>query len=84
MVVSFASNQRSARSRSLGGVLEDHPPAAQFETPYGPLYPLSYYAMAAQAYLHRYGHARAPRPHRGQRPGLGAAEPGRVPHDAGR
>ena len=55
VVVSFASNQRSARSRSLGGVLEDHLPAAQFETPYGPLYPLSYYAMAAQAYLHRYG-----------------------------
>ncbi len=55
VVVSFASNQRSARSRSLGGVLEDHLPAAQFETPYAPLYPLSYYAMAAQAYLHRYG-----------------------------
>jgi acetyl-CoA acetyltransferase len=55
VVVSFASNQRSARSRSLAGVVEDHLPAAQFETPYAPLYPLSYYAMAAQAYLHRYG-----------------------------
>ena len=33
VVVSFARNQRSARSRSLGGVLEDHLPAAQFETP---------------------------------------------------
>ncbi len=55
VVVSFASNQRSAKSRSLGGLLEDHLPAAQFETPYAPLYPLSYYAMAAQAYLHRYG-----------------------------
>ena len=54
IVVSFASNQRSARSRSLGGVVEDAMPAAQFETPYAPLYPLSYYAMAAQAYLHRY------------------------------
>jgi acetyl-CoA acetyltransferase len=55
VVISYASNQRSARSRSLGGVLEEHLPMAQFETPYGPLYPLSFYAMAAQAYLHRYG-----------------------------
>ena len=49
VVVSYATNQRSARSRSLGGVLEEHLPEAQFETPYGPLFPLSYYAMAAQA-----------------------------------
>jgi acetyl-CoA acetyltransferase len=54
VVVSFASNQRSARSRSLGGVVEDHTPEAQFETPYGPLYPISLYAMAAGQYLHRY------------------------------
>ena len=55
VVISFASNQRSARSRSLGGVCEAHTPEAQFEKPYGPLYPLSYYAMAAQRYLHVYG-----------------------------
>lgn len=55
VVISFASNQRSARSRSLAGVVEQHTPEAQFETPYAPLYPISYYAMAAQAYLHRYG-----------------------------
>jgi len=59
VVVSYASNQRSARSRSLGGVHEDHLPEAQFETPYGPLFPLSYYAMAAQAYLDRFGVTRA-------------------------
>ena len=59
IVVSFASNQRSARSRSLGGVVESHTPEAQFETPYGPLYPLSYYAMAAHRYLHDYGLTRA-------------------------
>ncbi len=59
IVISFASNQRSARSRSLGGVVESHTPEAQFETPYGPLYPLSYYAMAAQRYLHDYGLTRA-------------------------
>lgn len=58
VVISFASNQRSARSRSLGGVVETHTPEAQFETPYAPLYPLSYYAMAAQRYLHTYGGSR--------------------------
>ncbi|GAA1846335.1 acetyl-CoA acetyltransferase [Actinomadura bangladeshensis] len=58
VVITFASNQRSARSRSLGGVIEDHTPEAQFETPYGPLFPLSYYAMAAQRYLHAYGKTR--------------------------
>ena len=58
VVVSYASNQRSAKSRSLGGVHEEHLPEAQFETPYGPLYPLSYYAMAAQAYFDRYGATR--------------------------
>lgn len=55
VVVSFASNQRSAKSRRLGGVVESHTPEAQFETPYGPLYPISYYAMAAQRYMHEYG-----------------------------
>lgn len=55
VVISFASNQRSAKSRKLGGVVESHTPEAQFETPYGPLYPISYYAMAAQRYLHDYG-----------------------------
>ena len=55
VVISFASNQRSARSRKLGGVVEDHTPEAQFEAPYDPLHPISYYAMAAQHYLHRYG-----------------------------
>lgn len=59
IVISFASNQRSARSRSLGGVVETHTPEAQFESPYGPLFPLSYYAMAAQRYMHEYGVTRA-------------------------
>jgi acetyl-CoA acetyltransferase len=58
VVISFASNQRSARSRSLGGGIENHTPEAQFETPYAPLFPLSYYAMAAQKYLHCYGGTR--------------------------
>ncbi len=54
VVISFASNQRSARSRALGGGYEEHLPEAQFERPYAPLFPVSYYAMAAQRYLHRY------------------------------
>lgn len=58
IVISFASNQRSARSRKLGGVHEPHIPEAQFEEPYDPLFPLSYYAMAAQKYLHKYGATR--------------------------
>lgn len=55
VLISYGSNQRSARSRSLGGVADQHVPEAQFEAPYGPLFPISYYAMAAQRYLHRYG-----------------------------
>lgn len=58
VVISYASNQRSARSRSLGGTPEEQLPEAQFEAPYAPLHPISYYAMAAQAYLHRYGATR--------------------------
>jgi acetyl-CoA acetyltransferase len=58
VVISFASNQRSAKSRSLSGVIESWTPEAQFETPYDPLYPLSYYAMAAQRYLHVHGKSR--------------------------
>lgn len=58
VVISFASNQRSTRSRSLSGVVESYTPEAQFETPYGALYPISYYAMAAQRYLHAYGASR--------------------------
>ncbi|HEU0103410.1 MAG TPA: acetyl-CoA acetyltransferase [Mycobacteriales bacterium] len=55
VVLSWASNQRSARSRSLGGTVDLTMPEAQFETPYGPLVPASYYAMAAQRYLDVYG-----------------------------
>lgn len=58
VVISFASNQRSARSRSLSGVVEAHTPEAQLEAPYDPLHPISYYAMAAQQYLGRYGGTR--------------------------
>ena len=50
VVISFASNQRSARSRARSAASSSRTrPEAQFEAPYGPLYPVSYYAMAAQA-----------------------------------
>lgn len=55
VVISFGSDQRSAGSRSLAGVVEPWTPEARFEAPYGPLAPISYYAMAAQRYLHCYG-----------------------------
>ncbi|MFC5751282.1 acetyl-CoA acetyltransferase [Actinomadura rugatobispora] len=58
VLITFASDQRSARSRSLSGAVEAHTPEAIFESPYAPLYPISYYAMAAQRYLHTYGAAR--------------------------
>lgn len=59
VLISYGSNQRSARSRSLAGAIDQHVPEAQFEAPYGPLYPISYYAMAAQRYLHQFGATRA-------------------------
>ncbi|MBV1852615.1 thiolase C-terminal domain-containing protein [Catellatospora tritici] len=58
VVVAYASDRRSAGHRSGGGY---HPgtPEAQFEQPYLPLWPLSYYAMTAQHYLHTYRLGRA-------------------------
>jgi acetyl-CoA acetyltransferase len=55
VVMSSGSNQRSARTRRLGGAVEPHLPEAQFEVPYGPLNPISLYAMAAQRHMHEYG-----------------------------
>ncbi|WP_433382823.1 thiolase C-terminal domain-containing protein [Actinoplanes sp. CA-142083] len=59
VVISYASNQRTARSRKMTGVFEEGTPEADFEEPYRPLYPISYYAMVAQRYLHTYGLGRA-------------------------
>lgn len=54
-VISYASNQRSQRSRRLEGVVEPATPEAQYEAPYGLLNPISGYALAAQRYLHEFG-----------------------------
>jgi acetyl-CoA acetyltransferase len=58
VLISYGSNQRSAKSRSLAGTNDPFMPETQFEAPYAPLYPISYYAMAAQRYLHVYGASR--------------------------
>jgi acetyl-CoA acetyltransferase len=55
VIVSSGSNQRSARSRRLGGLSEPSMPVAQFEEPYAPLNPISLYAMAAQRHMHEFG-----------------------------
>lgn len=55
VLISYGSNQRSARSRRLGGVVETHTPEAVFESPYGVLMPISLYAMAAQRHFHEFG-----------------------------
>jgi len=54
-LISFGSNQRSAQTRSIGGVIDPHTPYAQFEMPYGPLNPITLYAFAAQRHMHEFG-----------------------------
>ena len=58
VLICYGSDQRSGRSRSLSGAADVKAPETQFERPYRPLYPISYYAMAAHRYLHRYGAGR--------------------------
>jgi acetyl-CoA acetyltransferase len=55
VVIVYGSDQRSARSRSLGGVLDPQQPESQFDAPYGPLSPVSFYALAAARHMHEYG-----------------------------
>lgn len=54
-LIAYGSNQRSARSRRLDGSAEPYTPEARFEAPYGPLNPISLYAMAAQRHMHDFG-----------------------------
>ncbi len=55
VVVAYGSDQRSARRRRAGGVMEPADPEAQFEAPYGPLSPISMYALVAARYMHESG-----------------------------
>jgi len=59
VLVTYGSNQRSARSRRLAGISEPFLPSGQFEAPYGPLFPISLYAMAAERHCHEFGTTRA-------------------------
>lgn len=54
-LIAYGSDQRTAARRRLGGVTETDTPAAQFQDPYAPLFPLSAYAMAAQRHFHEHG-----------------------------
>lgn len=55
VVVTYGSNQRSAKSRNLAGVLDPLQPESQFDAPFGPLSPVSLYAMAARRHMHEFG-----------------------------
>ena len=55
VLIVYGSNQRSARSRSLGGVLDPAQPESQFDAPYRPLSPVSFYALAAKRHMHEFG-----------------------------
>ena len=54
-IVSYGSNQKSAKSRSLGGVIEAHTPQKIFEYSQGILSPLSLYALVAQRGFYEWG-----------------------------
>jgi acetyl-CoA acetyltransferase len=55
VVVSFGSDQRSSGRRRLGGTIDPAQREAQFDAPYGPLNPVSFYAMAAERHAHEHG-----------------------------
>ena len=55
VLIVYGSNQRSAALRKLGGETQPHVPEAQYELPFGPLHPISMYALAAQRHMHEFG-----------------------------
>ncbi|HVZ45954.1 MAG TPA: acetyl-CoA acetyltransferase [Ramlibacter sp.] len=54
-LIAYGSVQRSKKARKLEGFGESGTSASQYENMYAPLYPLSFYAMVAQRYMHEYG-----------------------------
>jgi acetyl-CoA acetyltransferase len=52
-VIAYGSNQRSS-----GGKLSTPARPDRWDAPYNPLYPLSYYALAAARHMHQYGTTR--------------------------
>jgi acetyl-CoA acetyltransferase len=55
VVVAYASNQKSARLRRIGGARQGDDPALEFEAPYASLRPSGMYALAAQRHMHEFG-----------------------------
>ena len=54
-VITYGSNQRSAKTRALGGSTWPTDIETRLELPYGPLHPVSMYALAAQRHMHDHG-----------------------------
>lgn len=54
-LIVYGSDQRSARRRRLGGDVPVTLPQAQFEAPFGPLLPISAYALAANRHMYEFG-----------------------------
>lgn len=54
-LIAYGSVQRSKKVRKIEGFIESGTSAAQYENMYAPLYPLSFYALVAQRYMHVYG-----------------------------
>jgi acetyl-CoA acetyltransferase len=51
----YGSTQRADQARKLGGSVPSTYPGSQFELPYGPLLPISGYALAAKRHMFEYG-----------------------------
>lgn len=54
-LIAYGSVQRSRKARNLQGFSENGTSAALYENSYAPLFPLSFYALVAQRYLHETG-----------------------------
>lgn len=54
-LIVYGSIQRSERRRRLAGDVAATLPQAQFEAPFGPLLPISAYALAASRHMHEFG-----------------------------
>lgn len=54
-LIAYGSVQRSRKARNIAGFNESGTSAALYENAYAPLFPISYYAMVAQRYMHETG-----------------------------
>ena len=54
-LIAYGSVQRSRKARNLQGFSENGTSAALYENSYAPLFPLSFYALVAQRYMHETG-----------------------------